>query len=360
MLRYRYLWPIIRQFPPELAHSLALRALRLPIRLGGRLVDDPFTWKGLTFRNRAGVAAGFDKNAECLAGLERLGAGFVEVGTILIEAWPGNQVLPRMTRLMKLQALWNRLGFTSLGLHQVERNLAQFPRERRQGMIVACNIGPHPGNLKQTSNRNESLSITRAELLRLFEALFPHADLIVVNLSSPNTPGLRSLLQSPELTELVMQPIRRQICKLDEASGRSRQTPLLIKLPPEDENRELWTQESLGKVVQPLLAADACDGFVAVNTSTRLALEHFPVEKSDLPGGISGDPLREEALRVVGLLRQMIGPSKLLIGCGGILAPEHANLFRAAGADLVEMYSGMVFAGPALVGQCAEAMKKRP
>src|SRR5262249_18450909 len=333
----RYLWPIIRQFPPELAHRLALSTLRLPIRLGGRRVENPFTWEGLTFRNRAGVAAGFDKNAECLTGLERLGAGFVEVGTVLVEPWAGNQVAPRMARLMRLQALWNRLGFTSLGLQLVERNLARFPRGGRQGIVVACNIGPHPGNLKQASNRYEALSIAQAEFVRLSEALYPHVDIFVVNLSSPNTPGLRSLLQSPELGELVVRPIRRHIRRLDEASSRSWPTPLLIKLPPEDENRELWTKESLENVVQPLLAVDACDGFVAVNTSTRLALQHFPVDKSALPGGISGDPLREEALRVVALLRQMIGPSKLLIGCGGIMAPEHGNLFLRAGADLVEL-----------------------
>src|SRR5262245_35450171 len=119
MLRYRHLWPIIRQIPPELAHRLALCALGLPVRLGEQ-VNDPFTWNGLAFRNRAGVAAGFDKNAACLPGLERLGAGFVEVGTILIEPWAGNQVSPRMARLLKLHGIWNRLGFTSLGLQKVE------------------------------------------------------------------------------------------------------------------------------------------------------------------------------------------------------------------------------------------------
>jgi dihydroorotate dehydrogenase len=357
MLRYRHLWPIIRQFPPELAHRLALWSLRMPVRLG-EAVEDPFSWNGLTFRNRAGVAAGFDKNAACLAGLERLGAGFVEVGTILVEPWQGNQISPRMARLLKLRGLWNRLGFTSLGFQRVQWNLARFPRERRRGMVIACNIGPHPGNLKKTTNRTDALATAKAELLQLAEALHPHADLFVVNLSSPNTPGLRSLLQSAELAEMVIAPIRGLMRRLDETSARSWRTPLLIKLPPEDENRELWNDESLAKVVRPLLAADAGDGFVAVNTSTRLALQHFPLGTNDLPGGISGDPLRQEALRVVAMLRRLIGPNKLLIGCGGIMAPEHAEDFRRAGADLVELYSGMVFAGPGLVSRCAKEIAR--
>jgi dihydroorotate dehydrogenase len=357
MLQYRHLWPIIRQIPPELAHQLALCALQMPLRLG-EPVDDEFAWHGLMFRNRAGVAAGFDKNAVCMPGLDRIGAGFVEVGTILVEPWQGNQVSPRMARLLSLHGLWNRLGFTSLGLRKVANNLARFPRERRHGMVVACNVGPHPGNLKRAVDRSNALAAAKAELLHLAEALQPHADMFVINLSSPNTPGLRSLLQSADLAEMVIKPIHEEVQKLDRASGGSRHTPLLIKLPPEDENRELWTEGSLAKVIQPLIAAGVCNGFVAVNTSTRLALQHFPLEKTDLPGGISGEPLRAEALRVVSMLRQLIGPHRLLIGCGGIMAPEHANDFRRAGADLVELYSGMVFAGPGLVSRCAKAMKE--
>ncbi len=116
MLSYRRLWPIVRRLPPEFAHALGLNLLKLPIRFAPRLPDDPFIWNGLTFRNRIGIAAGFDKNAACVRGVERLGAGFVEVGTILVAPWQGNLVSPRMKRLPKLHAIWNRLGFTSLGL----------------------------------------------------------------------------------------------------------------------------------------------------------------------------------------------------------------------------------------------------
>src|SRR5262249_11749198 len=113
MLRYRHFWPIIKLLPPEFAHSAGLTLLRLPLRFAPKLLPDPFTWGGLAFRNRVGVAAGFDKNATCIRGVERLGAGFVEVGTILVSPWQGNLVSPRMKRLIDVRGIWNRLGFTS-------------------------------------------------------------------------------------------------------------------------------------------------------------------------------------------------------------------------------------------------------
>ncbi len=356
MFRYRHWWPIVRRLPPEFAHALGLNLLRLPIRFASKPPEDPFTWGGLTFRNRVGIAAGFDKNAVCMRGIERLGVGFVEVGTILLSPWRGNLVSPRMKRLPGLRAIWNRLGFTSRGIAVAANNLCGYPRERRHGMIVAANIGPHPGHLKALSTRAEILTKTQSEFRQLVEALFLEVDLFVINLSSPNTPGLRSLLQSPNLTEDVVLPTRRRIRQLDEDTARAWRTPLLVKLPPENENRELWTEDTLRAVTDPLLAADTCDGFVAVNTSTRLAVQHVHFPPPELPGGISGEPLRAEAVRVVSLLRKIIGPEKLLIGCGGVMEPTHAVEFREAGADLVELYSGMIYAGPSLPAMCATAL----
>src|SRR5262249_55928666 len=119
-----------------------------------------------------------------------------EVGTVLVAPWEGNRVSPRMSRLLPVRGIWNRLGFTSHGLSEVIRNLTRWPRPRRHGLVVAGNIGPHPGVLKSLSDRSEILATARAEFLQLVDALIPHCDLFVVNLSSPNTPGLRSLLQS--------------------------------------------------------------------------------------------------------------------------------------------------------------------
>ncbi|MFL5339088.1 MAG: dihydroorotate dehydrogenase 2 [Gemmataceae bacterium] len=344
MLRYHFLWPFIKRLPPEFAHAAGLNVLRLPFRVAAA-PDDPLTWGPLTFRNRIGIAAGFDKNAVCLGGVERLGAGFVEVGTVLVAPWAGNQVRPRMARLVDVRGVWNRLGFTSRGLDAVVRNLARVPPAKRRGLIVAGNIGPHPGNLKRAASRAPAMTSARDELLHLIQALQPHVDLFVVNLSSPNTPGLRSLLQAAELADTVVKPLRE-----------GTPAPLLVKLPPEDEIRNPWSEASLNAVVAPLLRV--CDGFVAVNTSTRLAIQHVKVKEPELPGGVSGEPLRPEALRVVGLLRSMIGNEKLLIGCGGVMEPDHARQFRDAGADLVELYSGMIYAGPALVARAAAACLK--
>ena len=179
--------------------------------------DDPFTFGGLTFRNRIGIAAGFDKNAACIGGIERLGAGFVEVGTILVSPWRGNRVSPRIKRLADLHAIWNRLGFTSHGIAVAAKNLCGYPREYRRGLIVAASIGPHPGHLKALSTRAEILAKTMSELRHLVEASFLEVDLFVINLSSPNTPGLRSLLQCPELCDEVVLPIRRRIRQIGRA-----------------------------------------------------------------------------------------------------------------------------------------------
>jgi dihydroorotate dehydrogenase len=265
-----------------------------------------------------------------------------------------------MARLLALRGIWNRLGFTSAGLLRVESNLREFPRDRRQGMIVACNIGPHPGNLKHSTSRQGALAIVERELTILCRTLYPHSDLFVINLSSPNTPGLRSLLQAPELVDGVVRPIHQSLRQLDVETARCWKTPLLVKLPPEDENRQPWTESSLAAVVSPLLAADACDGFVAVNTSTRLAQEHVRgIAHPELPGGVSGEPLRKEALNVVQMLRPMLGPQRLLIGCGGVMEPAHARQFLDAGADLVEIYSGMIYAGPGLIARAADACISR-
>jgi dihydroorotate dehydrogenase len=358
MLRYRHLWPIIKRLPPEFAHRLGLLVLRLPMRLAVRPPDAPFLWRGLRFRNRVGIAAGFDKNGVCLRGIERLGAGFVEVGTVLVSPWKGNPLRPRLARLLALHGLWNRIGFTSHGLEKVQARLAAFPRGVRRGMVVACNIGPHPGNMKKATGPTESLATAREELLRLAEGLFPHADLFVINLSSPNTPGLRSLLQSEELSSTVVLPVRQLLRRLDAAGGRRNPTPLLVKLPPEDAGFSRWSAESLQAVVGPLVEADACDGFVAVNTSSRLALETVPYASREMPGGVSGAPLRPEALRVIALLRGLVGKDRLLIGCGGIMEPGHVQEFIQAGADLVETYSGLVYQGPGFVAACAAAAKQ--
>jgi dihydroorotate dehydrogenase len=354
MIGLKSLWPILRLLPPEFAHQLALLGLRMPLPAFWKLEHDPYEWQGLRFRNRVGIAAGFDKNASALRGIESLGVGFVEVGTVLVRPWPGNDLRPRVKRIKGAEGIWNRLGFPSLGLEMVARNLTAFPREQRNGLAVGCNIGPHPGNLRMTKSVADYLATARDELMQLAKALFEHADFFVVNLSSPNTQGLRDLLENEDLASRLFQPIRQLVRELDASARRGLATPVLVKLPPEDADRLDWTPESLQAVVGPLLAHDSCDGFVAVNTSSRLAIEF-----GEEGGGISGGPLRSTALDAVRQLRLLVGDEPLILGAGGITDPEHASEFVQAGSNLVEMYSGLVYRGPGLIAECVKTLRDR-
>jgi dihydroorotate dehydrogenase len=348
MIEYKTIRPILHLLPPEVAHQLTLLALRSPLWRRLQCIDDPFDWHGLRFRNRVGIAAGFDKNAVALRGIEALGAGFIEVGTILVQPWLGNDLRPRVKRMPSIEAIWNGLGFPSRGVNRISKNLKAFRRQTRNGLVVGCNIGPHPGNVTEAKTVTDFLVTARVELLQLIGALFGDADFFVVNLSSPNTPGLRQLLQSEDLSRELFAPLRHGVRQLDRETNRPHPTPLLVKLPPEDADRLPWTIESLKGAVDPLVASDLCDGFVAVNTSSRLAAEIG--EKS---GGISGAPLRETALRLIRDLRHVIGPDRLIVGSGGITEPGHATEFVQAGSNLIELYTGLVYRGPGLIAECA-------
>lgn len=347
---YRLLGPLIRTLPAEVAHAAGLKLLQLPFRYAP-LVKDAWQWQGLTFRNKVGIAAGFDKNAVALAGLERLGVGFVEIGTVLVEPWTGNNQ-PRLERLYAQHGIWNRLGFPSDGVELVAKRLALFPRDQRNGMLVASNIGPHPGHLKNCNTPESFLTLARDELLRLVDSLYEHSDFFVINLSSPNTAGLRGLLSDPRLAGELVIPVHQHVQQL--AAKQHRSIPLLMKLPPDDPEKQPWTEASLRQVIEPLLQGNACEGFVAVNTSTRLTQQLL---QRDM-GGISGGPLLPLAVDCVRMLRSIIGQKYLIIGCGGITKSQHAVELRQAGAELVELYSGMIFAGPRLPADCAEAMRK--
>ncbi len=349
---YQLTGSLVRTLPTETAHAFGLGMLKLPIRWA-KTVDDPFTWKGLTFRNRIGIAAGFDKNAVALRGVERLGVGFVEVGTILLKPWAGNPDRPRMQRLSEQKGIWNKLGFPSQGVEIVAGRLKQWPRSKRQGMLVACNIGPHPGHLKTCGTPEAYLELARQELLILVEKLFEETDFFVINLSSPNTAGLRGLLSDPRLASLLVKPVHEKLAVL--AKKAKRIIPLLMKLPPDDPDKQPWKAASLSAIINPLLATHACDGFVAVNTSTRLTKELL---KRDA-GGVSGGPLLPVAVESIRLLRSLIDPDMLIIGCGGVTQPGDALTLRHAGSELIELYSGMIYAGPGLPAQCARVLKER-
>jgi dihydroorotate dehydrogenase len=346
---YERLWPIVRRTDAELAHRLGMWLLRTPLRLGAR-VADPFRWEGLSLGNRVGVAAGFDKNAAVLRGVAGMGAGFLEIGTVVTRPWDGNPA-PRMARVEAQRAIWNRLGFPSEGLPAVQRRLASgWPRE----LAIAANIAPHPLTVRE-ADAPDFLPRARAELSELAEALHPYAAFFVINLSSPNTKGLRGVLHGAGFADELVAPTRHRLAELDAAAGRPA-TPVLVKLPPEDAEGRVFSPESLAAQIAPLCSRDVCDGFVAVNTSTRLARETVAHATADRPGGLSGAPLLPLAIDVMKALRDL-APGHLRIGVGGILHAADASALADAGAHLVEVYSGMIYRGPTLIAECATALR---
>jgi dihydroorotate dehydrogenase len=339
--------------PTELGHALGLQALRLPIwGLGARVVEDPFEWRGLRFRNRVGIAAGLDKNGVAVRSLAHIGAGFVEVGTVVTRPWPG-QPRPRLLRLRESGGLWNRLGFPSHGVARVAARLASTPRV--DGFVLGCNIAPHPLTVRRLGEGGQGLESVREELLELVAALHAYADFFVINLSSPNTPGLRALFQSESVCDALVRPTLDALRAADARAGRRLATRLLLKLPPEESSNRGWTPETLARFLAPFANASVCDGFVAVNTSTRLALSMVPLAREERPGGVSGSPLHPLALEVMQMLRS-IAPDQLRIGVGGIGCASDAQALLRAGAHLVELYSGLVYRGPRLVRECAAAI----
>jgi dihydroorotate dehydrogenase len=322
---YRAIRPALFALDPERAHQLALNALRLagqgaPLRVrSGR----PVECMGLRFPNRVGLAAGFDKNATAVDGLGSLGFGFLEVGTVTPRPQPG-QPRPRLFRLGASGALINRLGFPNDGAEQVAARL----RHRKYRGIVGVNIG-----------KNASTPMRRAvdDYVDCIRAVRAVADYVVVNVSSPNTAGLRDL-QGRALLEPLLSALLAE---------RMRALPLLLKISPDLSDAEL-------RDVTTLLKKLPLDGVVATNTT--LSRSGLGPSGSAQAGGLSGKPLQPLSLRTVAALREQLGPGFPIIGVGGIDSAGAARAMREAGADLIQVYTGLIYRGPALVRQCVRAL----
>jgi len=351
---YEWLWPLVRWTPAELGHALGLLALRAPLRLGGDAVDDPFEWRGHRLRNRIGIAAGLDKDAVALRGLAGLGVGFIEVGTVLARPHRGNEERPRMRRLERERALWNRLGFPSAGAARVRDRIARTPLP---DVALAMNVAPHPLTVRSAEHEPGFAARARAELFETARLLHPWAACFVLNLSSPNTPGLRRQLEGAGFAEELVAPLAAELARLDASARRLAPTLLLVKLPPEDADGKRLDVDGLARLVRPLLAPGSCDGFIASNTSLALARTLVPRPEGEPPGGISGAPLRPLALEVMRALAEL-APRHLRVGVGGVMEPGDAVALAAAGAHLVELYTGLVYRGPRFAGLCAEALRR--
>lgn len=324
--------PLMFRMPPEEAHSFAMRSLRLMQVLPGirtmlrrvQQVSAPCRVFGVNFPNPVGLAAGFDKDAEALPAWEALGFGFVEAGTITAHAQPGNPK-PRCFRYPSHKALVNRMGFNNDGADAVAARLDRLKTSGRwPGIPVGINIG---------KSKVTPVEEAPADYLRSFQALRPFADYFVINVSSPNTPGLRSL-QSPDALHKIIEPLLK---------ANDSKIPILVKIAPDLALHDI-------DAVVALAEDSGISGLIATNTT----LDHSAIANlHDEQGGLSGLPLRANSLRIV---RHIAAQTHLpVIASGGVMDVEAANEKFEAGALLVQLYTGFIYAGPGLVPAIARS-----
>lgn len=341
---YRWLLrPLLYLLPAEAAHRLIVGTLRLAQKIPGLLwllarfarfrPETGVQALGLEFPSPVGLAAGFDKDAEVFEALGALGFGFVEVGTVTGEGQPGNP-RPRLFRLPRDRALINRMGFNNEGAERAAERLGQA-RGRR--VVLGVNIG------KTKVVAPEQAAEDYAKSARL---LGPFADYLVINVSSPNTPGLRDLQAVESLRPLAV-AVR---AALEEAVPQ-RRVPLLVKIAPDLQDDDVLA-------VADMALEFGLEGIIATNTTIRRDGLTTPEDEVTAigAGGLSGAPLKERSLQVLTLLRRRVGPTLTLISAGGIETPEDALRRIQAGATLVQVYSALVYEGPSLPGRLTSGL----
>jgi dihydroorotate dehydrogenase len=324
---------------PETAHELTLESLRLGHNLGAtRLVckvrNQPLTCMGLEFPNPVGVAAGLDKNGDYFEALGDLGFGFVEIGTVTPRPQPGNPK-PRVFRLTSAQAMVNRLGFNNKGVDHLVRRV----KNHHYKGVLGINIG---------KNFDTPIEHAADDYLFCLDRVYPYADYITVNISSPNTRNLRDL-QGEEALDRLLDRISERRLALTGQHGR--RVPLAVKVAPDLEDEAI---PAVAKVV----ARHGMDAVIATNT-TLSRDEVQGLRHADEAGGLSGAPLKARADKVLAAFRSLLPKEIALIGVGGITRGQDAVDKLDLGADLVQFYTGMVYRGPELVSECLRAISDR-
>jgi len=339
---YDFARPFIFTLDPETAHHVAFsnlnraHALGLTCLLRPRVADDPVEVMGLTFPNPVGLAAGLDKNAEHIDALADFGFGFIEVGTVTPRPQPGNAT-PRLFRLPKAAALINRMGFNNDGL---DRFVANVQASRSRSVVLGLNIGKNADTPIGAAVDDYLIG-----LRRVYPLLLDRPGYVAVNISSPNTKNLRSLQGGAELTALL-RALRTQRRELADRHGR--RVPLAVKIAPDLDDAELPR-------IADALVAHEIDAVIATNTTVaREAVAGLP--HADETGGLSGAPLTARSTAVVRLLAQHLNGAMPVIGVGGIMSGDDAVAKIAAGAALVQLYTGIIYRGPTLVGECRRAI----
>ncbi len=337
---YRLLRPLLFRLEPEKAHALTLRALQAcgatpPF---GRLLQSvyppalmkPVDVFGLTFPNRVGLAAGFDKDALAMRGLARIGFGHIEVGTVTPQPQPGND-RPRVFRLAEDHAVINRLGFPSRGAQYVADRLL---RHKPRNIVIGVNLG------KQKRTKHEYAANDYVTLIRRFASLSHY---LTINISSPNTPGLREL-QTPEFLKPMLQ---RLVTERDQqASALGRRIPMLVKIAPDFGDDDLAaTLDVIGEA--------RIDGIIVANTT--ISRPPLKSRHRSETGGLSGEPLFDKSVAMVTRVHEHTSGKLPIIAVGGISSGDHARRMIDAGASLVQIYSALVFRGPRLVRELVQA-----
>lgn len=331
---YKLLRPLLFSFEPENVHELVFSLLERPARVPvfrSALksiydVDDPRLQRklfGVTFKNPVGLAAGFDKDARHLNTLSCFGFGFIEIGTLTPRPQPGNDK-PRLFRLPQDGALINRMGFNNAGAIAAAERL----RQRPTGLIIGGNIGKNKLTPNEAASHDYALC---------FDALYDHVDYFVLNVSSPNTPGLRELQDKGPLRQLL-QSVQ------DHNFTKPVQKPILLKIAPD------LTDGQLDDIAE-IVTATGIAGVVATNTTVSRDGLNTPTELLQRigPGGLSGKPLKTRSTEVIRYLRRTLGKDFPIIGVGGIMTPDDAIVKLNAGADLIQLYTGFVYEGPGLI-----------
>lgn len=341
---YPLLRSVLFQFDPEKVHYFTTDLLNATLKVPGAkaifkkifCVEDKRLEKeifGIKFPNPVGLAAGFDKNATMYNDLAYCGFGFIEIGTITPKGQPGNDK-PRLFRLKEDEAIINRMGFNNNGVEEAVANL----KKRNTKVIIGGNIGKN----KVTANEDAVL-----DYITSFNVLFPYVDYFVVNVSSPNTPNLRELQDKEPLTQLLATLKKENL-------AQTKPKPILLKIAPD------LNEDQLKDIVE-ILNAVQIEGVIATNTTidrSNLKTDTAKVEAIGA-GGLSGKPVRQKSTEVIKYLRQHLGPNFPIIGVGGIHTAEDAMEKLDAGADLIQIYTGFIYEGPALVKRINKALLNR-
>lgn len=338
---YPLLRPMLFAMDAETAHEFTFRALETSRALGllpksAPLPGKSVTLAGLTFPNPIGLAAGLDKNAAHLDALGAFGFGFIEVGTVTPRPQPGNPK-PRMFRLQEHQAVINRLGFNNLGLATFIENVQQSTWAKEKRGVLGLNIG---------KNADTPIEQADQDYLQCLDGVYPWADYVTINISSPNTKNLRDLQQDQALDQLLGRLTER---RTHLARHHGRHVPMFLKIAPDLDDEQI---AHIAAAVQ----RHGIDGVIATNTTlARDAVVQHP--NANQAGGLSGAPLLEKSNAVIRGLRAALGPGVPIIGVGGVMSGDDAVAKLQAGADLVQIYTGLIYRGPALVEEAVLATR---